>query len=50
LDSEIYDTNTVDVAYLKCINVPCMYDIGTLPTDPTDSRLCLNVIDQLTYN
>jgi len=26
-----------------------MYDMGTLPTDPTDSRLCLNVLDDLSY-
>ncbi len=49
-DSEdVYDTNIVEAAYLKVINVPCMYDIGTLPSDPSDSRLSLNVLDELTY-
>jgi hypothetical protein len=45
-----YDENTVNTAYLKVINVPCMHDLGTLQTDPTDSRLCLNVIDDLTFH
>jgi hypothetical protein len=50
MDADVYDTNIVQAAYLKAINVPCMYDIGILPSDPTDSRLCLNIIDIMTYN
>ena len=33
---EEYDTNEVDAAYLKLINVPCLYDMGAAPSDPTD--------------
>ncbi len=45
-----YESNVIDAAYLKVINVPCMYDMGTLPTDPSDSRLCLNVLDDQSYH
>jgi len=40
-----YDTNDIEIAYLKLINVPCLYDMGAAPSDPTDSRLCLNILD-----
>jgi hypothetical protein len=32
-----YDTNEVDAAYLKLINVPCLYDMGAAPSDPADA-------------
>jgi hypothetical protein len=36
-------------AYLKVINVPCMYDLGTPTVDPYDHQLLLNIMDDLTY-
>jgi hypothetical protein len=27
----------VDAAYLKLINVPCLYDMGAAPSDPADT-------------
>lgn len=42
---EDYDTNEVDAAYLKLINVPCLYDMGASPSDPADQQLCLNILD-----
>lgn len=45
-----YDTNDIEIAYLKLINVPCLYDMGAAPSDPTDSRLCLNILDDQTFN
>lgn len=44
-----YDTNEVDAAYLKLINVPCLYDMGSAPCDPADSQLALNIIDDQTF-
>lgn len=44
-----YDIKEVDVAYLKAINIPSMFDVGTINVDPTDSRLLLNVMDDHTY-
>lgn len=43
-----YDTNVVDAAYLKLINVPCIYDMGTAPSDPADQLLSLNILDDQT--
>ena len=48
--ARVYDSSTVDVVYLKAINVPTMYDVGTLPVDPTDGRLCLNIMDLFNYH
>lgn len=48
--SEIYDTNVIDIAYLKAINVPCMYDMGTMPIDPAESRLLLHILDDISYH
>lgn len=44
-----YDTNEVDAAYLKLINVPCLYDMGAAPSDPADAQLCLNILDDQTF-
>lgn len=48
-DSCEYDIKEVDVAYLKAINIPSMFDVGTINVDPSDSRLLLNVMDDHTY-
>jgi hypothetical protein len=37
------------VAYLKLINVPTMFDIGCVESDPSSDFLTLNMIDDKTY-
>jgi hypothetical protein len=37
------------IAYLKLINVPTMFDIGSLQADPTTEFLELDMIDEKTY-
>jgi len=37
------------VAFLRVINVPCMFDLGTPPIDPFNHQLLLNLMDDLTY-
>lgn len=49
-DSSEYDIKEIDIAYLKAINIPSMFDLGTINVDPTDSRLLLNVMDDHTYH
>lgn len=38
-----------NLAYLKLINVPCIFDIGTLASDPTTEFLSLTMVDEKTY-
>ena len=49
-ENEEHDIQEVDVAYLKAVNLPSMFDVGMLPVNPTDSRLLLNLIDDVTYH
>lgn len=43
------DILEITAAYLRAINVPCMYDLGTPTIDPYDHQLLLNIMDDLTY-
>ena len=47
--SKNFDSLEMAAAYLKLINVPCMFDIGTQPINPCDSQLNLNMIDDVTF-
>lgn len=40
---------TTSVAYLKLINVPTMFDIGSSQSDPTTDSLTLNMVDDKTF-
>jgi len=40
----------MNVAYLKCINVPSMMDIGCQETDPVHPQFELDILDLETYN
>ena len=46
MDSDCLETVA---AYLKVINVPCMFDLGTPNVDPTEPQLLLNIMDDLSY-
>ena len=48
--SKNFDSLEIAAAYLKLINVPCMFDIGTQPVNPCDSQLNLNMIDDVTFS
>jgi hypothetical protein len=39
----------IDMAYLKCINVPTMFDIGCSETDPLHPQFELNILDIETW-
>ena len=40
---------TTNVAYLKLINVPTMFDVGCSVSDPSSEYLTLNMIDDKSY-
>lgn len=44
------DEFEVVAAYLKMINIPCMFDLGTNPVNPCDQQLNLNIADDVTYH
>lgn len=44
------DELDVVAAYLKLINIPCMFDVGTTPINPSDQQLNLNIADDVTYH
>ena len=46
------DNDVLDVfaAYIKLINIPCMFDIGLSQVNPCDEQLNLNIIDDVTYH
>ena len=44
-----HDSIETVAAYLKLINVPCLFDIGTRKCTPNNGKLNLNLIDDRTY-
>lgn len=40
---------TTQLAYLKLINVPTMFDIGCMQSDPTSDALTLNMVDEKSF-
>lgn len=40
---------TTQVTYLKLINVPTMFDIGCMQSDPTTDGLTLNMVDEKSF-
>jgi hypothetical protein len=47
-DSQV-DPLTTSVAYLKLINVPTMFDLGCIQSDPTSDALTLNMVDEKSF-
>lgn len=47
--SKNFDSVEMAAAYMKLINVPCMFDIGVSAVNPCDWQLNLNIIDDQTY-
>lgn len=45
-----HDSIETVAAYLKLINIPCMFDMGTRVAMPKKGTLQLNLIDDRTYN
>ena len=45
-----HDSIETVAAYLKLINVPCLFDIGTRNPHPNNGKLNLNLVDDRTYN
>ena len=44
-----FDSVELAAAYLKLINVPCMFDMGVTACNPCDQQLNLNMIDDQTF-
>lgn len=44
-----HDSIETVAAYLKLINVPCLFDLGTRNASPKNGTLAMNFIDDRTY-
>ena len=49
ITNKSFDSLELAAAYLKLINIPCMFDIGNPSVNPSDSQLNLNMIDDITF-